>query len=102
MNAGKTETDAIGKAKALADRIDAKYRNADAVEFRLGLTYEFLEDINELNDTVSGLTQGRESGPEINDLEKRLDAWNACVGQLYLHAHRNGVYVGQKDVARPA
>ena len=54
---GKAEADAIGKAKALADRIDAKYAHADAVEFSLGLTYAFLNDINELNDIVSSLVQ---------------------------------------------
>ena len=109
---GKAEADAIGRAKALADRIDAKYGQADDAEFRFGLTYEFLNDINVLSDAVLGLVHGRsdepvlwkERVPEINALERRLEAWNACVGRLYLRAHRTGVYQGpsQKNALRAA
>ena len=49
---GKAEADAIGKARALADRIDAKYGDSDEAETSLGLTYGFLNDINELSDAV--------------------------------------------------
>jgi hypothetical protein len=97
---GKAEADAVGKAKALADRLDAKYAHADAVEFSLGLTYEFLNDIDELNDIVSSLAQccrdkpdvWKERVAEIGELEKRLETWDACIGRLYLRAHRIGVY----------
>jgi hypothetical protein len=109
---GKAEADAIGRAKALADRIDAEYGDAGEAEFNFGLTYEFLNDINELSDAVSGLVHGRsdepalwkERAPEINELEHRLEAWNACVGRLYLRAHRTGVYQApsQKDTIRAA
>jgi hypothetical protein len=47
---GKAEADAVGKTKALADRIDAKYGEANDAKSGFGLTYEFLNDINELND----------------------------------------------------
>jgi hypothetical protein len=72
------------------------------VEFSLGLTYEFLNDIDELNAIVSSLAQccsdkpdvWKERVAEISELEKRLEAWDACIGRLYLRAHRTGVYQG--------
>jgi hypothetical protein len=107
---GKAEADAIGRAKALVDRIDAKYGVAGEAEFNFGLSYEFLNDIKELSDAVLRLVHGRsdepalwkERAPAINELEQRLEAWNACVGRLYLRAHRTGVYQApsQKDAIR--
>ena len=92
---GKAEADAIGKAKALADRIDAKFAHGDAVEFslgstRLGLTslgliYVFLNDINELNEIVSSLVQCCSDKPDV--WKERVAEINGRSGDLSLLDH---------------
>jgi hypothetical protein len=99
----------IERVVALADAIDEKYGDAVEAGHLHGPTYAFLSDIDELRYGVLGVVHGpgrdddpvlwKQKLPEIHELGRRAEAWLACVGRMYLQAHRCGSF---SDIENPA